>query len=59
MPKKNVDLEILDIWRELNKHHQILEKIITVLDELRVEIDKIKADNLAHHKDRTKNEWRN
>jgi len=41
MPNKNVDLEL--IWKEINKHRQILEKMITVLEELRAEIDEIKA----------------
>jgi len=41
MPNKNVDLEL--IWKEINKHQKILEKMITVLEELRAEIDEIKA----------------
>ncbi len=38
---KNEEMEL--IWKEIRKHHQILEKMASVLEELSKELDKRKA----------------
>ena len=41
MEARNEEMEL--IWKEIRKHHQILEKMASVLEELSEELDRIKA----------------